>query len=237
MDWNINRSARTAYRTYRLDVGPCLSHPGGLTMRQIWVVTCLATIILAGQATAADQAQKAEAAENKAGVLEQKSAAKGNKTPPSPSEIITKTESQAVDPVGKEPLDDAITCLSRTIYWEAKREGAAGMEAIANVVMNRLGHKGFPNTICEVVRQGHERGACQFSWWCDGRSDDAEEDKPYTIAKEIARKALNRQLPDRTGGAMYFHQQKLTPGWSEKYIKTVEIGEHVFYKPHSGAAK
>jgi spore germination cell wall hydrolase CwlJ-like protein len=103
--------------------------------------------------------------------------------------------------------------------------------------MNRLGHKGFPNTICEVVRQGHERGACQFSWWCDGRSDDTEEDKPYAIAKEIARKALNRQLPDLTGGAMYFHQRKLTPGWSGKYIKTVEIGEHVFYKPHGGAAK
>jgi spore germination cell wall hydrolase CwlJ-like protein len=29
--------------------------------------------------------------------------------------------------------------------------------------MNRLGHKGFPNTICGVVKQGHEQGACQFS--------------------------------------------------------------------------
>jgi spore germination cell wall hydrolase CwlJ-like protein len=206
-------------------------------MRQIWVATCLATIFLVGQATAADQAQKVQAAENKAGVLEQNSSAKGSKADPTRSEIITKTEAQAVDPVGEEPLDHAITCLSRTIYWEAKSEGAAGMEAIANVVMNRLGHKGFPNTICEVVKQGHERGACQFSWWCDGRSDIAEEDKPYAIAKEIARKALNRQLPDRTGGAMYFHQRKITPGWSAEYIKTVEIGEHIFYKPHGGAAK
>ena len=235
--WNINCWARIVRRKYHADLWPCLSPPGGATMRQIWVATCLATILLAGQATAADRAQKAEAAENKAGVLEQNSAAKGNKTPPSPSETITKTEAQAVDPVGKESLDDAITCLSRTIYWEAKGEGAASMEAIANVVMNRLGHEGFPNTICEVVRQGHERGSCQFSWWCDGRSDDTEEDTPYAIAKEIARKALNRQLLDLTGGAMYFHQRKLTPGWSGKYIKTVEIGEHVFYKPHSGAAK
>jgi spore germination cell wall hydrolase CwlJ-like protein len=159
------------------------------------------------------------------------------KTPPSRSEIITKTEAQAIDPVGEEPLDNAITCLSRTIYWEAKNEGAASMEAIASVVMNRLGHKGFPNTICGVVKQGHEQGACQFSWWCDGRSDDAEEDMHYVIAKEIARKALNRNLPDRTGGAMYFRQRKANPGWSAEYIKTVEIGEHVFYKPHSGAAK
>ena len=206
-------------------------------MRQIWVATCLATIFLAGQASADDPAQNAETAKGKAEALEQNSAAEGSKTLPASSQIITKTEAQAVDPVGKEPLDDAITCLSRTIYWEAKGDGAASMEAIANVVMNRLGHEGFPSMICEVVRQGRERGACQFSWWCDGHSDDAEEDKPYAIAKEIARKALNRQLPDRTGGAMYFHQRKLTPGWSGKYIKTVEIGEHVFYKPHSGAAK
>jgi spore germination cell wall hydrolase CwlJ-like protein len=131
----------------------------------------------------------------------------------------------------------AITCLSRTIYWEAKNVGTAGMEAVASVVMNRLGHKGFPNTICGVVKQGHEVGSCQFSWWCDGRSDDAKEDTHYAIAKEIARKALNQQLPDRTGGAMYFHRREATPGWSAKYVKTVEIGKHIFYKPHGGVAK
>jgi spore germination cell wall hydrolase CwlJ-like protein len=170
-------------------------------------------------------------------VLEKNAAAEGSKALPSASEIITKSEAQAVDPVGEEPLNDAITCLSRTIYWEARGEGAAGMEAVANVVMNRLGHEGFPNTICGVVRQGRERGACQFSWWCDGRSDDAEEAKSYAVAKEIARKALNRQLTDRTGGALYFHQRNATPSWSAKYIKTVEVGEVVFYKPHGGTAK
>jgi len=206
-------------------------------MRHIWIATCLATILLVGQAIAADRAHKADAAESKAGVLEKNAAAEGSKALPSASEIITKSEAQAVDPVGEEPLNDAITCLSRTIYWEARGEGAAGMEAVANVVMNRLGHEGFPNTICGVVRQGRERGACQFSWWCDGRSDDAEEAKSYAVAKEIARKALNRQLTDRTGGALYFHQRKATPSWSEEYIKTVEVGEFVFYKPHGATAK
>ena len=159
----------------------------------------------------ATQAQKAKAAENKAEVLEKNAASEGSKALPSPPEIITKTEAQAVDPVGEEPLKDAITCLSRTIYWEAKNEGVAGMEAIANVVMNRLGHKGFPNKICEVVRQGREQGACQFSWWCDGRSDDAEEDKPYAIAKEISRKALNRQLPTVPVVQCIFTSGKLPP--------------------------
>jgi spore germination cell wall hydrolase CwlJ-like protein len=206
-------------------------------MGQIWILTCLAVMISVGQTIAADQAQIAETAESKAEVLEQDAAADGGKSLPSRSEIITKPEAQAVDPVGEELLDDAITCLSRTIYWETRGEGASGMEAIANVVMNRLGHEGFPNTICEVVRQGREQGACQFSWWCDGRSDDAEEEESYAIAKEIARKALNRQLPDRTGGALYFHQREVTPSWSTEFSKTVEVGEHIFYKPHGGEAK
>ena len=215
---------------------PCFSHLGGLTMRQILVVACLATILIAGQTSTADLAHKKETAESKAEVLEQ-NAAEGSKVLPSPSENITKSGAQAVDPVGEEPMDDAITCLSRTIYWEARGEGAADMEAIANVVMNRLGHEGFPNTICEVVMQGREQGACQFSWWCDGRSDDAKEGESYATAKEIARKALNRQLTDRTDGALYFHQRKATPSWAKEYIKTVEVGEFVFYKPHEGTAK
>ena len=206
-------------------------------MRHIGAVACLATILIAGQTNAADRAHNAETAESKAGVLEQNAAAEGSKALPSPPEIITKSEAQAVDPVGGEALNDAITCLSRTIYWEARGQGDASMEAIANVVMNRLGHEGFSNTICEVVMQGREQGACQFSWWCDGRSDDAEEDKSYAIAKEIARKALNRQLTDRTGGALYFRLREATPSWSAAYIKTIEIGEFIFYKPHGGSAK
>ncbi len=206
-------------------------------MRQIWAVACLVTILIASQSSEADQAQNAKTVEAKAGVLEQNAATDDSKGIASPSLIITKSEAQAVDPKGEKSLDDAITCLSRTIYWEARGEGSASMEAVANVVMNRLGHEGFPNTICEVVMQGSEQGACQFSWWCDGRPDDADEDKSYAIAKEIARKALNQQLTDRTGGALYFHQRKAHPKWSEEYIKTVEIGKFIFYKPLGRAAK
>ena len=177
-------------------------------MGQIWAAAWLVTFLLVGQTTAADQAQmeeagksraeepekkaapdgsqaqKAETAKSKAEVLEEKATPEGSKVLPTPAQIITKPQAQAVDPTGEEPLDNAITCLSRSIYWEARGEGDAGMEAIANVVMNRIGHEGFPNTICGVVKQGHEQGACQFSWWCDGRSDDAEEEEPYSTPRK-----------------------------------------------------
>ncbi|WP_207284459.1 cell wall hydrolase [Pseudomonas sp. FW300-N2A2] len=205
-------------------------------MRLIWIATCFAITLLGGQASATEQEQKKETAENKAEVLEQKAAEKGADVPVPKSEAITTSEVQAVDPAGASPLDDAITCLARSIYWEAKGKSSADMEAVASVVMNRLGHEGFPDTVCAVVKQGSETKNCQFSWWCDGRSDQVQEETQYTIAKEIARKALNKQLNDRTHGAMYFHDRNVNPDWAGKYIKTTETSMFLFYKPKGGEA-
>jgi spore germination cell wall hydrolase CwlJ-like protein len=200
-------------------------------------ITVAILTLAAREATAADQAPQAKTVKEKAQLLEKKAADGSSKTPTSPAVVIKKDEAQAVDPSGAGGLNDAITCLSRTIYWEARGADNAGMEAIANVVMNRVGHDGFPDTVCGVVKQGREKGACQFSWWCDRRSDEAKDDKTYDLAKEVSRKALNGQLPDRTGGALYFHQRTVAPSWSKKYIKTAKIGTFVFYKPHGAKAK
>ncbi len=205
------------------------------TLIAIAALYCMVVVLAGCQRQDADARQPSSSAAPKATVekaeaLEQNVAA-GNDAAPSNSEIIARPEAQALDPTGAKPLDDALTCLARTIYWEARGESPASMEAVANVVMNRLGHNGFPNTVCAVVKQGNERGACQFSWWCDGRSDQAWEDTPYASAKEIARKALNQQLPDRTNGATYFHQNSVTPSWATTYVKTVEIDDFIFYKP------
>lgn len=206
-------------------------------MRFDWIATCLAITLLAGPVFAADQKQQQKVAEDKAEVLEHKAAENSSPAPASKAEAITQPEVQAVDPKGAAPLDDAITCLARSIYWEAKGKNSADMEAVANVVMNRLGHEGFPDTVCGVVKQGSETKSCQFSWWCDGKSDSVQEEVPYALAKEIARKALNKQLPDRTNGALYFHDRTVKPDWAKEYIKTVDIGLFRFYKPHGGDAK
>ncbi|AWM91674.1 cell wall hydrolase [Pseudomonas sp. 31-12] len=202
-----------------------------------WSVVILVVTLVAGQVIADDQQQKKEVAEDKAQVLEHKAAEKGGDLPVPKSEAITQSEVQAVDPAGKSPLDDAITCMARSIYWEAKGKNTADMEAVANVVMNRLGHEGFPDTVCAVVKQGSETKSCQFSWWCDGKSDTVQEETQYALAKEIARKALNKQLPDRTGGAMYFHDRTVKPDWARSYTKTFETKMFRFYKPHDGSAK
>ncbi|WP_390956409.1 cell wall hydrolase [Pseudomonas moorei] len=206
-------------------------------MRFDWIATCLAIMLLAGPALATDQEQKQQVAKEKAEVLEQKATQDSNPAPVPKAQAITQPEAQAVDPAGKAPLDDAITCLARSIYWEAKGKESTDMEAVANVVMNRLGHEGFPDTVCGVVKQGSETKSCQFSWWCDGKSDTVQEEAPYAMAKEIARKALNKQLPDHTGGALYFHNRTVKPDWADKYVKTADIGLFRFYKPRDGDAR
>lgn len=205
-------------------------------MRLIWITCCLALSLLGGHVVATEQEQIEQAAENKAEVLEHKAAEKGADIPVPKSEAITTSEVQAVDPAGAAPLDDAITCLARSIYWEAKGKSSVDMEAVASVVMNRLGHEGFPDTVCAVVKQGSESKSCQFSWWCDGRADNVQEENEYEVAKEIARKALNKQLNDRTNGAMYFHDRSVKPDWARKYVKTTETKKFLFYKPRGGDA-
>ncbi|MEJ5059097.1 MULTISPECIES: cell wall hydrolase [unclassified Pseudomonas] len=206
-------------------------------MRLDWITFCLAITLVAGPAFAGEQEQKQKVAEDKAQVLEHKAAENSSTAPASKSQAITQSEVQSVDPAGAAPLDDAITCLARSIYWEAKGKDSADMEAVANVVMNRLGHKGFPDTVCAVVKQGSESKSCQFSWWCDGKADSVQEEVPYSMAKEIARKALNKQLPDRTKGALYFHDRTVNPDWAKEYTNTANIGLFKFYKPQGGDAK
>jgi spore germination cell wall hydrolase CwlJ-like protein len=176
----------------------------------------------------------AEQAKAKAEVLE---ARVEDHVPPGPGETLSRGEAQAVDPAGAAPLEDPIACLARTIYWEAKGEGEEGMRAIAAVVLNRLGTPGFPDTVCGVVKEGQSQRRCQFSWWCDGRPDEVQDPSAYASARDVARRALNREIGDPTGGALYFHHRGVNPEWASAYTRTAEIGAHRFYVPADGRAR
>ncbi|MEM9763852.1 MAG: cell wall hydrolase [Pseudomonadota bacterium] len=144
---------------------------------------------------------------------------------------LTKNAAVAFDPAGQGPLDDPLTCLARTTYWEAKGEGEKGMRAVAHVVANRVKSGRFPETYCGVVTAGGSEPPCQFSWWCDGRPDEVIESAPYAEAREIARKVLNGESEDPTKGALFFHNTRVSPSWSKVFRRTARIGGHIFYRP------
>ncbi len=180
-------------------------------------------------AALADPVPQADEAMRKAEVLEQVVAPDVEVT--EPTEPLSEQEVQVVDPDGSAPLEEPLTCLARSIYWEAKGAPDRDMESVANVVMNRLADESYPNAICEVVKQGSEQPPCQFSWWCDGRPDEVVEDDAYELAKEVARQALNQELPDHTDGALYFHDRTVLPSWANEFIRTAETKHFLFYRP------
>ena len=119
-------------------------------------------------------------------------------------------------------------CMALNLYWEARGEGSDGMIAVGWTVLNRMRSRRFPATPCDVVHQGGQRRGCEFSWWCDGRSDRPRDAPSWRLALQLAERVLMAPPPDPTGGALYYHSTSVRPGW--KHARTTRIGEHVFYR-------
>jgi spore germination cell wall hydrolase CwlJ-like protein len=128
-------------------------------------------------------------------------------------------------------LDDEVTCLALNIYFEARSEPLEGMLAVGHVVMNRVAHRKFPDSVCGVIRQGGEvvRHRCQFSWWCDGRSDRPRNPVAWDAARLMAWFIYNGHTEDPTGGALWYHADYVAPYWRDAYHRGPRIGRHIFY--------
>ena len=114
------------------------------------------------------------------------------------------------------------------LYWEARGEGRKGMLAVGWVVLNRMQSPQFPATPCGVVYQSGERPPCEFSWWCDGRSDRPRDERSWRRALIAAADLLVNPPPDPTGGALFYYSTSIRRPWSR--VRTVQIGHHVFYR-------
>ena len=60
-------------------------------------------------------------------------------------------------PILDMPDPTEVMCLAENMYHEAKNQGTAGWSAVASVTFNRIRDSRFPNTVCEVVKQGPTR--------------------------------------------------------------------------------
>ena len=121
-------------------------------------------------------------------------------------------------------------CLALTMYWEARGEGPEGMRAVGSVVLNRVEHEEFPATPCEVVYQGGETPPCQFSWWCDGKSDRPQELELWETAMALAAELLEDRGEDPTRGALFFHSANIGVPWRIERTRTAEILGHIYYR-------
>lgn len=131
-----------------------------------------------------------------------------------------------------EVFNEELVCLALNIYFEARSEPVDGMLAVGHVVMNRVAHRNFPDTVCEVIRQGGEvvRHRCQFSWWCDGRSDRPRNAAAWDAARLVAWFVYNGHTEDPTAGALWYHAEYVAPYWRTAFLRGPQIGRHIFYR-------
>ncbi|WP_290462391.1 spore cortex-lytic enzyme [Acutalibacter muris] len=111
-----------------------------------------------------------------------------------------------------------IQLLAKIISAEARGEPYQGQVAVGAVIMNRIAHPSFPNTLSGVI---YQEGA--FSCLYDGGVNAAVADSAYQAARE----AINGSDP--TGGAIYYYNPAKTTNkwiWSRQVVAV--IGAHNF---------
>lgn len=149
--------------------------------------------------------------------------------------LTTPTHSVASDENGER------FCLAKNIYFEAGNQPLAGKIAVSQVVFNRVHSSAYPDTICGVVYQAKwfenwkgtmipVRHMCQFSWFCDGKSDEPEDSDTWMMSLMIADELLNGAWHDITEGSTHYHNDTVYPYWADSLNETVIINNHIFYK-------
>lgn len=133
----------------------------------------------------------------------------------------------------------AVDTLARTMWGEARGCGAAGMAAVACVVMNRARHgRWWGHTVEEVCLHPY-----QFSCWNARDPNRAKvlavgrADIQFCTALDIAQRAVAGLLPDLTAGADSYYALTMPrpPAWAERAAETYRDRWHVFLRLEAAA--
>ena len=127
-------------------------------------------------------------------------------------------------------------CLAEAMYYEARGEGTVGEMAIAEVIFHRMRSSLYPNTICGVVFEGaQDKRACKFSFVCNGAMERPKNPHSWVVARLLAAKIMTGavRLGDITENATSYHAVSVDPRWAAALQKTVQIGNHIFYRPRT----
>lgn len=129
----------------------------------------------------------------------------------------------------------ALDCLTSAIYYEAGQESTDGQRGVAQVVLNRVRHPAFPNSVCGVVYQGSTRvTGCQFTFTCDNSMERRPVPALWDRARQVAEAMLGGGVYAPVGQATHYHADYVVPYWAASLVKTRVEGVHLFYRWSGG---
>ena len=135
-------------------------------------------------------------------------------------------------------------CMALNIYHESRSENLAGKFAVADVVMNRVNNRNYPDSVCGVIydaelkpswkdptKEVPIRNRCQFSWYCDGKLDDPTETDAWNESILVAHQSIYEgRMLGLTEGATHYHTTYVEPYWASSLDLVGHIGSHIFYR-------
>ena len=99
------------------------------------------------------------------------------------------------------------------------------------MVLNRVRHPAFPNSVCGVVYQGSTRlTGCQFTFTCDGSLAHQPDADGWRRAWKVAEDALSGSVYAPVGWATHYHADYVVPTWAASMAKNAIVGAHLFYR-------
>lgn len=109
--------------------------------------------------------------------------------------------------------------------------GDSDQRAVMQVILNRVRHPAFANTVCGVVFEGSQRPTgCQFSFTCDGSLARRYSDAAWRAARERAEEMLDSATHSPVGNSTHFHADYVYPWWSDRLDKVAQVGRHIFFR-------
>ena len=125
-------------------------------------------------------------------------------------------------------FDRSLQCLTEAIYYEARNQSDDGQRAVAQVVLNRVRHPAYPNTVCGVVYQGSERTTgCQFSFTCTGVMGPIMDGAAWDRARRIAAAALRGSVFRPVGLAVNYHTTAIHPYWAPSLVVQTTVSRDI----------
>ena len=128
----------------------------------------------------------------------------------------------------------ALSCIALNVYFEARSDNMSGQYAVAHVVLNRVQDNRWPNDVCNVITQRNDNNFCQFSWYCDGKSDKPDDEYAWAYAQMVAADVLRGEVPDFTGGSTHYHAYYVKPYWADNMLYQGDFGSHYFFREIDG---
>jgi len=135
--------------------------------------------------------------------------------------------------------EESINCLIQNSYYEARNQEDEAIVGVVHVSLNRWYDSRYPDNICDVIYQSKlDRygriilNQCQFSWYCDGKSDNPKDKVAYDRITKVTEKAIMLWYlnMDITDGSTHYHSIKVYPDWAPTLAYIKQLGDHKFYR-------